>query len=154
MELIQKKINKKLNESFSYKLYLSGSEIKDMNEFMRKQHLQYDSCFSKETVEYISRNYGTQSHTVFQIAKDNDEFAEVVSHDGEILAEVVFAIKHESAMTLKDILLRRTGIGTLGKPKDTVLERVLNVASEMLNWDDERKQKEYNSIIELYTLPT
>ncbi len=154
MELIQKKINKKLNESFSYKLYLSGCEIKDMNEFMRKQHLQYDSCFSKETVEYISRNYGTQSHTVFQIAKDNSEFAEVVSHDGELLAEVVFAIRHESAMTLKDILLRRTGIGTLGKPKDEILQKVIKIASEMLNWDDERKQKEYNSILELYTLPT
>ncbi len=152
-ELIQKKIDKKLCKSFSYKLYLSGCEIKDMNEFMRKQHLQYDNFFGKETVEYISRNYGTQSHTVFQIAEDNSEFAEVVSSDGELLAEVVYAIKHESAMTLKDILLRRTGIGTLSKPKEEILQKVIKIASEMLNWNDERIQDEYNSVIELYTLP-
>ncbi|NOZ36400.1 MAG: glycerol-3-phosphate dehydrogenase/oxidase [Chlorobi bacterium] len=154
MKLIQKKTNKKLSESFSYKLYLSGCEIKDMNEFMRKQHLQYDDFFGIETVEYISRNYGTQSHTVFQFAIENPEYNKVVSHDGELLSEVVYAIRYESAMTLKDILLRRTGIGTLGKPNEDVLQKVMKVASEMLNWTDERKQNEYNSIIELYTLPS
>ncbi|RLD49940.1 MAG: glycerol-3-phosphate dehydrogenase [Bacteroidetes bacterium] len=153
-ELIQKKINKKLNKSFSYKLYLAGCEIKDMKEFLRRQHLQYDDFFGFDTVEYISRNYGTQSHTVFQIAQENSEYADVVSHDGELLSEVVYAIKHESAMTLKDILLRRTGIGTLGKPKEEILQKVIKIASEMLNWNEDRKQEEYNSIIELYTLPS
>jgi len=153
MNLIQKKIDKKLCNSYSYKLYLSGCEIKDMNEFMRKQHLQYDDFFGNDTVEYVSRNYGTQSHTVFQIAQENSKYAEVVSHDGELLSEVVYAIKHESAMTLKDILLRRTGIGTLGKPKEEFIQKVIKVASELLKWNDERQQDEYNSIIELYTLP-
>lgn len=153
MNLIQKKIDKKLCNSYSYKLYLSGCEIKDMNEFMRKQHLQYDDFFGNDTVEYVSRNYGTQSHTVFQIAQENSKYAEVVSHDGELLSEVVYAIKHESAMTLKDILLRRTGIGTLGKPKEEFIQKVIKVASELLKWNDERQQDEYNSIIELYKLP-
>ncbi len=57
-------------------------------------------------------------------------------------------------MTLKDILLRRTGIGTLGKPKEEILQKVLKIASEMLKWSDERKAEEYKSIIELYTLPS
>lgn len=153
MNLIQKKIDKKLCNSYSYKLYLSGCEIKDMTEFMRKQHLQYDDFFGNDTVEYVSRNYGTQSHTVFQIAQENSKYAEVVSHDGELLSEVVYAIKHESAMTLKDILLRRTGIGTLGKPKEEFIQKVIKVASELLKWNDERQQDEYNSIIELYKLP-
>lgn len=153
MNLIQKKIDKKLCNSYSYKLYLSGCEIKDMTEFMRKQHLQYDDFFGNDTVEYVSRNYGTQSHTVFQIAQENSKYAEVVSHDGELLSEVVYAIKHESAVTLKDILLRRTGIGTLGKPKEEFIQKVIKVASELLKWNDERQQDEYNSIIELYKLP-
>jgi len=153
MNLVQAKLEKNLQESFSYKLYLCGCEIKDMKEFMRKQHLQYDEMFGEDTVEYVSKNYGTHSHRVFQAAEDNPKLKEVVSHDGELLAEVEYAIKYESAKTLKDILLRRTGIGTLGKPDDDVLKKLINLTSEILNWSDERKQDEYTSVEELYKLP-
>ena len=73
-----------------------------MKQFMIRQHLNYTD-FSKQTIEYVSRNYGTESDVIFQIARDDPRYAEVVSHDGEILAEIVYAIKYESAKTLKDI---------------------------------------------------
>lgn len=153
MNLVKKKLGKQLKSSFSYKLYLSGCEIKDLNEFMRKQHLQYDDMFGTETVDYVSKNYGTHNHRVFQAAEDNPELAELVSHDGEILAEVEYAIRYESAKTIKDILLRRTGIGTLGRPEEDILQKVMKLAAKMLNWSDERMQDEYTSVEELYRLP-
>jgi len=73
-----------------------------MKQFMIRQHLNYTD-FSKRTIEYVSRNYGTDSDVIFQIARDDPRYVEVVSHDGEILAEIVYAIKYESAKTLKDI---------------------------------------------------
>jgi glycerol-3-phosphate dehydrogenase len=153
MNLVKKKLGKQLKSSFSYKLYLSGCEIKDLNEFMRKQHLQYDDMFGAETVDLVSKYYGTHNHRVFQAAEDNPELAQIVSHDGEILAEVEYAIRYESAKTIKDILLRRTGIGTLGRPEEDILQKVMNLAAKMLNWSDERMQDEYASVEELYRLP-
>jgi glycerol-3-phosphate dehydrogenase len=69
------------------------------------------------------------------------------------LAEVEYAIRYESAKTIKDILLRRTGIGTLGRPEEDILQKVMNLAAKMLNWSDERMQDEYASVEELYRLP-
>ncbi|HEY9169469.1 MAG TPA: glycerol-3-phosphate dehydrogenase/oxidase [Lutibacter sp.] len=152
INLVSKKLNKTLSETVSDNLYLSGCEIRDMKQFMIKQHINY-SDFSKETVEYVSRNYGTESKIVFHIARGNPDYAEVISQDGEILAEVVYAINYECAKTLKDIMLRRTGTGTLGNPGKEVFDKIIKVAAELLDWDEKKTQKEYNSMLKVYKLP-
>jgi glycerol-3-phosphate dehydrogenase len=149
LKLISVKLNRTLSDSVSDNLYLSGCEIRDMRQFMIRQHLNYRD-FSRETVEYVSRNYGTESKVVFQIARDDRRYAEVVSHDGEILAEVVYAIRYESAKTLCDIMMRRTGTGTLGNPGDEITEKIASLAAEMLGWDKNRKDREIASLMKVY----
>jgi glycerol-3-phosphate dehydrogenase len=151
LNMVAMKLNKTLSDPVSDNLYLSGCEIRDMKQFMIRQHLNYTD-FSKQTIEYISRNYGTDSDVIFQIARDDPRYAEVVSHDGEILAEVVYAIKYESAKTLKDIMLRRTGTGTLGNPGKDIINKITAVAVEMLNWDSKRIEEETASMMKVYQL--
>lgn len=151
LNMVSRKLNKTLSDSVSDNLYLSGCEIRDMRQFLIRQHLNYTD-FSKQTIEYVSRNYGTDSKVVFQIARDNPVYAEVISHDGEILAEVVYAIKYESAKTLRDIMLRRTGTGTLGNPGKDIIDKITNVATEMLNWDSNRIEEETASMMKVYKL--
>jgi glycerol-3-phosphate dehydrogenase len=151
LKMVSRKLNKTLSDSVSDNLYLSGSEIRDMKQFMIRQHLNYTD-FNKQTVEYVSRNYGTDSKVIFQIARDNPRYAEVVSHDGEILAEIVYAIKYESAKTLRDIMLRRTGTGTLGNPGKDIIGKITAVAAEMLNWDSKRIEEETASMMKVYKL--
>jgi glycerol-3-phosphate dehydrogenase len=151
MKMVSGKLNRELSEPLSDNLYLSGCEIRDIKQFMIKQHLNYKD-FGTETIEYVSRNYGTDSKIIFQIARDDPRFAEVISRDGEILAEVVYAIKYECAKTLKDIMLRRTGTGTLGNPGRDILEKITGIAAEMLNWDNARIREETESVLKVYEL--
>ena len=151
LKLISSKLDRTLSDPVSDNLYLSGCEIRDMKQFMIRQHLNYKE-FSRNTVEYVSRNYGTESQVVFRIARSNPRFAEAVSHDGEILAEVVYAIQYESAKTLRDIMLRRTGIGTLGNPGKTVIDKISSLAAGMLGWSEKRKEDEIASLMKVYDL--
>jgi glycerol-3-phosphate dehydrogenase len=151
LNMISRKLNKTLSDHVSDNLYLSGCEIRDMKQFMIKQHLNYTD-FSRQTIEYVSRNYGTDSEVVFQIARDNPKYAKVISHDGEILAEIVYAIKFESAKTLRDIMLRRTGTGTLGNPGKDIIDKIVAIAAEMLNWDNKRIGEETASMMKVYEL--
>lgn len=151
LKLISAKLNRTLSDPVSDNLYLSGCEIRDMKQFMIRQYLNYKE-FSRNTVEYVSRNYGTESQVVFRIARSNPRFAEEVSHDGEILAEVVYAIQYESAKTLRDIMLRRTGIGTLGNPGKTVIDKIASLAAGMLGWSEKRKEDEIASFMKVYDL--
>jgi len=151
LKLVSAKLARTLSDPVSDNLYLSGCEIRDMKQYMIRQHLNYKD-FSRNTVEYVSRNYGTESKIVFQIARDDPRYAEVVSHDGEILAEIVYAIKYESARTLKDIMLRRTGTGTLGKPGNDIIAKITAIAAEMLGWDKKRTEEEVASLKGVYEL--
>src|SRR5665647_2640068 len=151
LNMVAMKLNKTLSDPVSDNLYLSGCEIRDMKQFMIRQHLNYTD-FSKQTIEYVSRNYGTDSDVIFQIARDDPRYAEVVSHDGEILAEIVYAIKYESAKTLRDIMLRRTGTGTLGNPGKDIIGKITAIAAEMLNWDAKRVDEEVASMMRVYEL--
>jgi glycerol-3-phosphate dehydrogenase len=151
LRLVSEKLSRTLSDPVSDNLYLSGCEIRDMKQFMIRQHLNYKD-FSHNTVEYVSRNYGTESQVVFRIARSNPRFAEVVSHDGEILAEAVYAIQFESAKTLRDIMLRRTGIGTLGDPGKGVTDKVATLAAGMLGWNEKRRDEEIASLRKVYEL--
>ena len=57
------------------------------------------------------------------------------------------------ARTLTDIVMRRTGIGTLGNPGDTVLGKVADIAAAELGWDSARKQDEIRKVKALLTIP-
>jgi glycerol-3-phosphate dehydrogenase len=151
LKMVSLKLKKTLSDSVSDNLYLSGCEIRDMKQFMIRQHLNYQD-FSKKTIEYISRNYGTESNVVFQIARDEPRYAEVISDDGEILAEILYAIKYESAKTLRDIMLRRTGTGTLGNPGKVIIDKIAEIAAEMLKWDSKRIEEETASMFKVYEL--
>ncbi len=153
MEMVQKKLNLKIKDSITYNNYLSGCEIKDMEQFMIKLHKKYGKEFSENTIEYLGRNYGTESSAIFKIAKNNKEFAEVLNNDGEILAQVIYSIDEEMAKTLKDIFLRRTGLGTLGHPGSDIIQKVADLAAKMLNWNDNRKKEEIEGLLDLFKLP-
>jgi len=123
-----------------------------MESFIKQLVLRYPQ-FSEATINYIGRNYGLECHTIFRLAMHDKPLMEVLTEDGEILAEVVYVIKKELAFTLSDIFFRRTGIGTLGYPGDKAFNIVVDKAKEYLNWDDKRTQDEINSVMSKFKLP-
>jgi glycerol-3-phosphate dehydrogenase len=153
MSRVEKKLGKKINKSATRKHYLSGCEIKDMNQFLLDLHKLYPN-FSPQTIDYIGKNYGQECHNVFRLAENENHLSQVVSKDGEILAEVAYGIQNEMALSLTDIFFRRTGIGTLGYPGDKVFSAVVNTAKELLGWDENKVQDERAKAMKIFQMPS
>ncbi|HYF73499.1 MAG TPA: glycerol-3-phosphate dehydrogenase/oxidase [Nocardioides sp.] len=109
--------------------------------------------FSAETVRYLARHHGTELDAVLDVARGDRRLARTLDADGELLAQAVVAARHESARTLADVLLRRTGLGTLGHPGDRALEAVAEVVAPELGWSDERRDAELAEVSRQLTLP-
>ncbi len=152
MKTVKRKINKPLKKMITEKEYLYGSEIDDMEGFV-KRAVEQNSDFDKKTIEYLARNYGTEYTRVIEIARTNKKLGEPLNDDGEILAEVVYAVRDEMAKTLDDILMRRTGFGTLGKPGDKIVKKVADTAGKELKWTDARVKKELSRMRENFKIP-
>lgn len=141
LEMVQFKLDRDPVSPITDKEFLVGCEIRNMSAFMSGLEKNYQK-FKPETINFIGRNYGTQSKAVFELANENAELAEIVCEDGQILASVVYAIRRESARTLNDIMLRRTGIGNIGHPGEEVLKKIARIAANELNWDPAKQEQE------------
>jgi len=152
MKMVGNKINGKFGKCVTDKQYLAGCEIKDIEKFIldiQKENADFDA----HTIEYLGRNYGTEYSEILKIARSDKSLAEPLNEDGEMLAQVIYAIREESALTLKDIMVRRTGIGTLGDPGDEVIGKVADLAAKELGWDASRIEKEKATIKETLKIP-
>jgi glycerol-3-phosphate dehydrogenase len=79
---------------------------------------------------------------------------ESLSESGDIGAQVLFAIREEAALTMDDVVMRRTGIGQLGNPGTDRLQRVADLMASELGWDDARKAKELGAVQRNFVLTT
>jgi glycerol-3-phosphate dehydrogenase len=68
-------------------------------------------------------------------------------------AQAVYACRHEMARTLVDILIRRTGLGTLGNPGESALKAVAEAAARELNWDGARFDRELEAATKALAVP-
>ena len=152
MKRLQKKFAEKFPKEISHNRSLSGCAINNMETFLDKLKVEYPD-FSRATVDYLGKNYGTECRAVLQLARKNAKLAEVLNEDGEILAEVTYALENELALSLSDILFRRTGIGTLGNPGKAVVEKIASVAGAYLNWDEQKRKSEIRHVMKRFRLP-
>lgn len=152
LNTVAAKLRRPLGQSITDKHHLSGCAIPDLNTFLFS--IQRDNRdFAGHTLEYLSRNYGTEHDAILKLAREDTTLAETVNADGEILAQVTYAVRHEMARTLSDIVMRRTGIGTLGNPGKDVLEKVAVIAARELNWDGARISRELEEVERLLQIP-
>jgi glycerol-3-phosphate dehydrogenase len=152
LKTVAAKLGRQLGKSITDKHHLSGCAIPDMNTFL--SNVQHDNNdFGGHTLDYLSRNYGTEHEAILKLAREDATLAETLNADGEILAQVTYAIRHEMARTLSDIVMRRTGIGTLGNPGDEVLQKVAALAARELNWDAGKVKQEILDVNNLLKLP-
>ena len=152
MKIIERKLERNRSKSVSDNQFLVSCEIENMNNFLDNIKAKYTD-FKQNTIDYLGKNYGTECYNIFDIARENNEYKEVVNSDGEILAEVVYAVRNEMAISLSDILLRRTGIGTLGHPGKEIIEKVAKLTKTLLNWDDDRYDFELKQAEKKFELP-
>jgi glycerol-3-phosphate dehydrogenase len=152
LKIVAAKLGRSLGKSRTDKQRLSGCAIPDLNTFLLDIK-RNNPDFSADTLDYLSRNYGTECDAILKLARQDPSLAETLNADGEILAEVTYAIRNEMARTLSDIVMRRTGIGTLGNPSDEVLQRVAALAARELKWDAGKIKQEILVTTNLLKLP-
>jgi len=149
---IFRELKKPMVSSVSAKRYLTGCEINNLDIFTRNKQMEYAS-FDKQQIDLLVKMYGTELDSLMRIAALDSKLAIRLNDEGEMGAQVVYAIRHEMAQTLNDILLRRIGMGTLGYPGEALLSRVADIAAVEAGWDDFRKKQEIANTKEYYTIP-
>jgi glycerol-3-phosphate dehydrogenase len=102
----------------------------------------------EESRELLAGRYGHAARGVLDLAADRPELARRMVPDlPDLLAEAPFAAGHEQALSLTDVLMRRTRLGILAAPELTgddaeAPRAVARAMAAELGWDDTRIEEE------------
>ncbi len=148
-----KRIGKRLRPSRTATAILPGAGIADHEalaiEMARARHLDLPPA----TISHLVALYGEAGAAIVQMMAEHPDLREPVA-DGvaTVGAEVIYAIETEMAMTLSDIVVRRTAMGSAGHPGRDAVEGVARIAASRLGWDAARIEEEVRSLDEFYAV--
>ncbi|HOW97277.1 MAG TPA: glycerol-3-phosphate dehydrogenase/oxidase [Kiritimatiellia bacterium] len=129
---------------------LAGGDTGDFESFLAESR----RVAPAGTSEHLARNYGTRLRSVLALVSGDPSLARPLADSTEVLrAEVVHAVREEMAMRLDDVVLRRTGLGTLGHPGRPTLEECARLMAAELGWSPARQADELAAVERVFTPP-
>jgi glycerol-3-phosphate dehydrogenase len=115
------------------------------------------SSLPVRSAERLVRIYGTRAVEVERLALEDPRLAKPVDEASMAVgAEFVFAMEHEFARTLSDVMMRRTLLGLDEGHGIEALSRVADVLSPRLGWDADRWDSEvadYEDYLQRFSVP-
>lgn len=101
---------------------------------------------SRETLETLVETYGRGYRRVVELAgKVADGTARLCPSNPNIVAELHLAVQAEMAVSLQDVLLRRTGIGTSRCQGEDCAERIAQRMARLCGWTPRRLEAELDA---------
>ncbi|MFN8570799.1 MAG: glycerol-3-phosphate dehydrogenase/oxidase [Gemmatimonadaceae bacterium] len=130
---------------------LPGGDVGTMRAFRADALREASGRVPSETVEHLIGLYGALYRDVLERGTEQPEVLLPVGEGApDIRAQVVRAVIDEQAHHAADVLLRRTGIGTLGKPTDAVITGVLEMMARELGWSAQEIARQRAQVNALY----
>ena len=95
---------------------------------------------------HLAHNHGSAFGDVLRLADAIPNGRQPIAGTDTLRAEVVHAVREELACTLADCVLRRTDLGTGGRPADEALAETADLMAAELGWSAERQAREVTDI--------
>jgi len=99
----------------------------------------------------LGRLYGPEARTVLALSAGTPDLSATLADDVQVTAaEVVHAVRSELALTLEDVVIRRTGLGAAGHPGQAVVSACAAIMARELGWSAERVSDEMAGVDRFY----
>ncbi len=141
-------LNRPSVQCITKKRLLPGAPPVSVSDYVR-EHMQKPQLgdLSPQSLKHLIETYGVRHGLVLDMIKKDPSLAEPISEGRpEVLAEVAFSVEYEQAVTLCDVMVRRTGLATLGAPITGAMDKIVSLAAKRLGWKDERTARELEQV--------
>ena len=154
LALVGRKLGRRLPRCSTAATPLPGGAIGNFAGFVaaaRRRHPKHDSA----TLQHLARNYGARMDEVLHLADADPALARPLAEGlPELGAQVVHAVRAEMAVQLEDLVLRRSGLGTLGNPGETALSAAARLMGRLLGWDRAERMRQVERVLDHYVAAT
>jgi glycerol-3-phosphate dehydrogenase len=120
------------------------------------ERLAEDYGVPADAVEHLLERYGTLTEEVLELTRDDPALARPLA-DGHpyLAAEVAYAVTHEGALHVEDVLVRRVRLFIeTGAHGAEAVGPVTDIMGDLLGWDAARRAAETEGYLELLEADT
>jgi glycerol-3-phosphate dehydrogenase len=126
---------------------LHGGNVGRCDSFLRRVVETQGGLLPPPVLENLVRSYGARYEDVMNLVHEDAELRRPMHPElPEIGAQVVHAVRREMALSLADVVFRRTGLGTLKHPGRASLERACDLMARDLGWRRSRRRAELERV--------
>lgn len=126
----------------------------DTASLRRRLEERFADRLDSSVVESLVRHYGEEAEDVLRSTVADPSLLRRMASERETLgAEVAYAVDHEMATRLADVVFRRTGLGMLGHPGESALERCAAIMAARLGWSAARRADELRATVACFPVP-
>jgi glycerol-3-phosphate dehydrogenase len=112
-----------------------------------------DQPLQPDVLAHLVASYGSRYRDVLASTASHPELRQRIADDSPVIAaQLVWAVRHEMAVTLTDAVTRRTPLGALGYPGDEPASRAAAIVGAELGWNDERQRREIETLRSFYVI--
>jgi glycerol-3-phosphate dehydrogenase len=151
LNLVMGKLGKPPAAGAARKTPLWGGDIEDLNYFMRQIMADRPAAVSEASMQHLAYSYGTALRRVLAMAETPpDGLKPVAGQDLVLAAEVIHACRYEMALTLADVVRRRTELGSAECPNDVTLQDCASLMAREFKWDVHQTAAEIEAVRRMY----
>lgn len=142
VDLVTDKLDARVADCRTVETQLLEGRIDDISGFTAGCIERYSSLLPEVTILHLLRNYGSTIDQLIERGKQQNMLTKICPERETLEIEVDYGVRHEMAITLDDIMFRRTGLGTIGYPGDKAVARCADIMGDILGWDDAQKEQQ------------
>ena len=150
---IAKQLGKRLPASRTASTTLPGAAIADHEALAIETGRDLHLDVPLPVIRHLIAKYGEAAAGIIRMTHERPELQPSLAPDTPTLAaEVVHAIRHEQAVHLTDIVIRRTGLGSMDAPGEEAVRAASQLAASELGWNGERIASEIQAVRDFYRI--
>jgi glycerol-3-phosphate dehydrogenase len=114
---------------------LPGGDLGDPAAAVSAARRDYDRVLASDALPHLVAAYGSRFSEVVRLGDHDGALLAPLSGRSPVIgAEILWAARHEMALTLADAVVRRTPLGALGHPGDEAVRRAAVIMARECGW--------------------
>jgi glycerol-3-phosphate dehydrogenase len=152
-ERVAKRLGKRLPPSRTATTVLPGAGIADHEALAIETARACGLELPLATIRHLIALYAERAADIVRLLHERPDLRDPVTPTAATLgAEVVYVIRHEMAVRLADVIIRRTGLGAAGQPDEATVRGCAGIAARELEWDTDRTEEEIAAVRQFYVI--
>jgi glycerol-3-phosphate dehydrogenase len=149
--MITRKLNLPTAPCKGGKKRLRGGDIVNIRQYRKQMQDAHGHRMDAALLEHLIRRYGSRFYTVWErIRALPGGRRPLCSHRDTLAGEIPYFVEHEMALTLEDVVFRRSGLGTVGHPGNAVIRRVGQLMARPLGWSRSQFEDQIQQVQQRY----